>query len=172
MYGYSLSTDTSVQLHSHTSLSIRPDQPCDTGESQLLTGSSPSEQPPTSCHQSSQGTDHPGSACSWVELPARNKGIQVSGTLPIMLKQLVKTCMYIAYTCFSVHVLVCIYMYIHCTWVPHIVCIYHCCICHCMFACAVFGIGIYYAIIQKSTIVYKQGRTSYIPLRMAVKTPG
>jgi hypothetical protein len=106
MYGHS--TDTSVQLHYHTSLSIRPDQPCDTCESQLRAGSSPSEQPP-SCHQSSQVTDHTGVACSWVKLPARNKGI--SGTQPIMSKQLVKTCMYIAYTCtYSVYT---------CTYIVH-----------------------------------------------------
>ncbi len=37
-----------------------------------------------------------------VELPARKKGI--SGTLPTMLRQLVKTCMYLAYMCtFSVY---------------------------------------------------------------------
>ncbi len=37
-----------------------------------------------------------------VKLPARNKGI--SGTLPTMLRQLNKTCMYIAYMCtYSVH---------------------------------------------------------------------
>ncbi len=45
------STDTSqaVQLHNHTSLLrvIRPDQPCDAGESQLSAGSFPSELPPS-----------------------------------------------------------------------------------------------------------------------------
>ena len=51
-----------IQLHNHTSFPIRPDQPCDAGESQLRAGSSPSEQPP-SCHQSSQLIDHPGAAC-------------------------------------------------------------------------------------------------------------
>ncbi len=61
-YMYVRSTDTSVQLHNHNSLSIRPYQPCDAGESQLRAGSAPSEQPP-SCHQSSQLTDHPGAAC-------------------------------------------------------------------------------------------------------------
>ena len=60
MYGHG--TDTSVQLHNETSHSIRPDQPCDAGESQLRAGSAPSEQLP-SCHQSSQLTDHPGAAC-------------------------------------------------------------------------------------------------------------
>jgi hypothetical protein len=36
-----------VQLHNHTSLLIRPDQPCDAGESQLSRGSFPSELPPS-----------------------------------------------------------------------------------------------------------------------------
>ena len=39
------STDTSVQLLNHTSFPIRPNQPCDAGESQLRAGASPSEQP-------------------------------------------------------------------------------------------------------------------------------
>ncbi len=50
MYGHS--ADTSLQLHNYTSLSIRPYQLCDASESQLSTGSAPSEEPP-SCHQSS-----------------------------------------------------------------------------------------------------------------------
>ncbi len=70
-YMYERNTDTSVQLHNHTLLSIRPVHPgslaawpCDAclGESQLRAGSAPSEQPP-SCHQSSQLKDHPGAAC-------------------------------------------------------------------------------------------------------------
>jgi hypothetical protein len=61
IYLYVHSTDTSVQLHNHTSLSIRPDQRCYAGQSQLRSGSTCSEQPP-SCHQSSQLTDHPGAA--------------------------------------------------------------------------------------------------------------
>jgi len=48
-YVYVHSTDTSqaVQLHNHTPLLIRPDQPCDAGESQLSAGSFPSELPPS-----------------------------------------------------------------------------------------------------------------------------
>ena len=46
-----------IQLSNHTSCPIRPNQPCDAGESQLRAGSSPSEQLPF-CHQSSQLTDH------------------------------------------------------------------------------------------------------------------
>ncbi len=69
---------------------------------------------------------------------------------------MVKTCMYIAYTCtygvLHVHTL-----YI----VPHIVCTYHYSICHCALACTVFDIGMFYAIVQESTIVYIQGHTSY-----------
>ena len=48
---YVHSTDTSVQLHKHTSLSIRPNQPCDSCESQLRAGPSPAERHP-SCHLS------------------------------------------------------------------------------------------------------------------------
>ncbi len=59
---FGLCTDTSVQLHNHTSFPIRPDQPCDAGESQLRAGAAPSEQP-SSWHQSFQLTDHPGVAC-------------------------------------------------------------------------------------------------------------
>ncbi len=55
-------TSSPVQLHNHTSLLIRPNQPCYACESQLRAGSAPSEQPP-SCHQSFQLTDHPGVAC-------------------------------------------------------------------------------------------------------------
>ncbi len=46
----------------HTSFPIRPDQPCDAGESQLRAEAAPSEQPP-SWHQSLQLTDHLGVAC-------------------------------------------------------------------------------------------------------------
>ncbi len=53
-------------------------------------------------------------------------------------------------------------LYIHCTWVPHIVCIYHYCICHCVLACTAFDMGMYYAIIQESIIVYIQGYTLYV----------
>ena len=42
---YGPSTDTSVQLLNHTSFPIRPNQPCNTRESQLSAGASPSEQP-------------------------------------------------------------------------------------------------------------------------------
>ncbi len=59
-----------------------------------------------------------------------------------------------------------IYMYIHCTWIPHSVCIYHYGICHWVLSCTAFDIGMFYAIMQESTIVYKQGftyYTSYIP---------
>ncbi len=52
-YVYVHSTDMSqaVQLHSRTSLliMIRPDQPCDTGESQFSAGSFPSELPGPPC---------------------------------------------------------------------------------------------------------------------------
>ncbi len=44
-------------VHNHTSLPIRPNQPCDTCESQLCTAAAPPEQPP-SCHQSFQLTVH------------------------------------------------------------------------------------------------------------------
>ncbi len=54
-------TDTCVQLPNLTAFPIRPDQPCDAGESQLRAGASPSEQP-SSWHQSFQLTDHPGAA--------------------------------------------------------------------------------------------------------------
>jgi hypothetical protein len=63
-------------------------------------------------------------------------------------------------------------MYIHCTWVPHIVCIYSYGICHCILACTAFDIAMYYAIVQESTIVYKQGYTSDIPPKNAVGTTG
>jgi hypothetical protein len=36
-------------------------------------------------------------------------------------------------------------------------------ICHCILACTAFDLGMDYAIIQQSTIVYKQGYTSYTP---------
>ncbi len=36
-----------VQLHNHTPLLIRPNQPCNAGESQLSAGSFPSELPPS-----------------------------------------------------------------------------------------------------------------------------
>jgi hypothetical protein len=62
MYGHGTYTSESVQLLNHTSCPIRPDQPCDAGESQLLAEAAPSEQPP-SWHQSFQLTDHPGVAC-------------------------------------------------------------------------------------------------------------
>jgi hypothetical protein len=55
-------TDSAVQVHNHTSFPIRPDQPCDAGESQLHAGAAPSEQP-FSWHQSFQSKDHPGAAC-------------------------------------------------------------------------------------------------------------
>ena len=61
-YMFEYCTDTCLQLHNHTSFPIRPDQPCDAGESQLRAGAAPSEQPP-SLHQSFQLTDHPGVAC-------------------------------------------------------------------------------------------------------------
>ncbi len=60
MYGQN--TDTSVQVHNHTSFPIMPYPPCNAGESQLHAGAALSEQPP-SCHQSFQLTDHPGVAC-------------------------------------------------------------------------------------------------------------
>ncbi len=47
VYLHSSDTSQTVQLHNHTSLLIRPNQPCDTGESQLSTGSFPSELPPS-----------------------------------------------------------------------------------------------------------------------------
>ena len=62
MYGHN--TDTSVQVHNHTSFPIMPDPPCDAGESQLHAGAAPSEQPP-SCHQSFQLTDHQ----AWLATP-------------------------------------------------------------------------------------------------------
>ncbi len=49
-------------VHNDTSCLIRPDHPCDAGESQLRSGAAPSEQP-SSCHQSFQLTDHPAVAC-------------------------------------------------------------------------------------------------------------
>ncbi len=55
-------TDTCVHVHNHTSFPIKPDQPCDAGESQLRARAAPSEQQP-SWHQSFQVTDHPGAAC-------------------------------------------------------------------------------------------------------------
>ena len=71
-----------------------------------------------------------------------------------LLRQLVKTCKYMAYTC--TNSVYSIYMYIHCTWLPHILCMYHYSICHCVFACTAFDIGMYNAIVQESTIVYIQ----------------
>ncbi len=49
VYVHSTDTSQAVQLHNHTSLFIRPDQPepCDAGESQLSAGSFPSELPPS-----------------------------------------------------------------------------------------------------------------------------
>ncbi len=47
VYVHSTDTSQAVQLHNHTSLLIRPYQPCDTGEYQLRTGSIPSELPPS-----------------------------------------------------------------------------------------------------------------------------
>ncbi len=65
MFGHC--TDQSVQVHNSTSFPIRPDQPC---------------------------SGYAGEVYWWglvgVELPARIKGI--SGTLPTMLRQLVKIC--------------------------------------------------------------------------------
>ncbi len=58
-HSYWYSADTSVQFHNNTSLPILPNQPCNTGESQLSSGSDPSEQLP-SCHHSLQMTDHQG----------------------------------------------------------------------------------------------------------------
>jgi hypothetical protein len=55
MYGHGTYTSESVQLHNHTSFPIRPDQPCNAGESQLRAEAAPSEQPP-SWHQSFQLT--------------------------------------------------------------------------------------------------------------------
>jgi hypothetical protein len=51
-------------VHNHTSCPIRPDQPCDAGESQLRAEAAPSEQP-ISCHQSFQLTDHQ----AWLATP-------------------------------------------------------------------------------------------------------
>ncbi len=48
-------------VHSHTSLPIMPNQPCDVGESLLCAGSDPAEQSP-SFQQSPRLTDHPGVA--------------------------------------------------------------------------------------------------------------
>ncbi len=62
IYLYVHDTVASEQLHNHISLPIRPNQPCDAGESQLHTGASPSEQPPF-CHMSPALTDHPSAAC-------------------------------------------------------------------------------------------------------------
>ena len=39
----------SVLLHNHTSFPIRPDQPCDAGESPHRAGAAPSEQPQYTC---------------------------------------------------------------------------------------------------------------------------
>ena len=137
MYGHS--TDTSVQLHNHTSFPIRPDQPCDAGESQLRAGASPSEQPP-SCHQSFQLTDHPGVACHVQTATATG--------LPHT---------HCCHACHQLHCIYmyiqCIYMYIRCTWVPRIVCMYHYGICQCVLACTAFEIGMYYAIVQELLIL-------------------
>ncbi len=47
MYVHSTDTSQAVQLHNHTPLLIRLDQPCDAGESQLSAGSFPSELSPS-----------------------------------------------------------------------------------------------------------------------------
>ena len=68
VYVHSTDMSQAVQLHNHTSLLIRPDQPCDTGESQLSAGSFPSELPPS------------------------------ESVISLLLEQLVKSSMYHVYT--------------------------------------------------------------------------
>ena len=76
-----------------------------------------------------------------------------------LLRQLIKTCTYIAYTCtYSVYT---------CTYTVHG---YHVLYAYIPLLCLPLHACIYNAIMQESTIVYIQGYTSYIPLRMVVKT--
>ena len=58
MFGHC--TDTYVHVHNYTSFLIKPDQPCDAGESQLRAGAAPSEQPQSESFLSSVfSTDRP-----------------------------------------------------------------------------------------------------------------
>ncbi len=74
-----------ARLYSFTTIlhfPFQPVQPCDTCESQLRSGASPSEQPP-SCHQSFQLTDHPGTACHVQTATVRFYLIHIADTLAI-----------------------------------------------------------------------------------------
>jgi hypothetical protein len=130
VHRYGHSTDTSVQLHNHTSPPIRPDQPCDAFKSQLHTGSAPSEQPePPSCH-----------GLIWY-VPCRCCSNMHVYKLHILCHMMYRHCIY--------KVILCIYMYIRCTWVLRIICIYNYGIHHCILACTSLVICMYYAIIQE-----------------------